>query len=68
MHHETNQQQQQPLFLSNNAMSNIHPSMLHSSTYQQQAALATCHPSFNMTELPPPLMTNTAISSTPIST
>ncbi|CAF5188460.1 unnamed protein product, partial [Rotaria magnacalcarata] len=69
MHHETNQQQQQqPLFLSNNATSNIHPSMLHSSTYQQHTALATCHPSFNMTELPPPLMTNTAISSTPIST
>ena len=65
MHHETQHQQ---LISSNNIATNIQSPVMHSNKNHQQAVLATCHPTINITEMPTSSMTNPTFASTPIST
>ena len=64
-HHETQHQQ---LISSNNIATNIQSPVMHSNKNHQQAVLATCHPTINITEMPTSSMTNPTFASTPIST
>ena len=65
MHHETQHQQ---IFSSNNIAANIQLPIMHSNTNHQQAVLATCHPTMNITEMPASSMTKPTVASPPIST